>query len=52
MCCHRPETLDISGSKQGAAPRQTISDGRFASVIFRGQAIDRTNQVMRCKRFS
>jgi hypothetical protein len=50
MCGHRPETLDIGRSKQGAAPRQTISYGRLAPVIFRGRAT-RTNEVMAMQTF-
>jgi hypothetical protein len=38
---HCPETLDIGRSKQGAEPRQTVSDNRFAAMIFRDQAIGR-----------
>jgi hypothetical protein len=36
--------------KQGAAPRQTISYGRLAPVIFRGRAT-RTNEVMAMQTF-
>jgi hypothetical protein len=39
MCGYRPETLDIGRSKQGAAPRQTISDGCLAPAIFRDRAM-------------
>jgi hypothetical protein len=50
ICRRRPETLDIGRSKQGAAPRQTISDGRLAPVIF-AAGDDRTNEVMAMQTF-
>jgi hypothetical protein len=41
-CRHRPETLEVGRSKQGAQTRQTISDSRLAPVIFRAHAIAKT----------